>query len=76
MLLIHMGNFADEITNLNEKIASIKAEFNSIGVLEARVELLKNLTVFDEIDFASLNDYQVNQILAKLEEIKNIANTQ
>lgn len=75
MLLIHMGNFADEITNLNEKIASIKAEFNSIGVLEARVELLKNLTVFDEIDFASLNDYQVNQILAKLEEIKNIANT-
>lgn len=71
-----MGNFADEITNLNEKIASIKAEFNSIGVLEARVELLKNLTVFDEIDFASLNDYQVNQILAKLEEIKNIANTQ
>jgi ABC-type Na+ transport system ATPase subunit NatA len=70
-----MGNFADEITNLNEKIASIKAEFNSIGVLEARVELLKNLTVFDEIDFASLNDYQVNQILAKLEEIKNIANT-
>ena len=71
-----MVNFADEITKLNEKVASIRAEFNGIGVLEARIELLKNLTVFDEIDFASLNDYQVNQILAKLEEIRAIAQTQ
>lgn len=75
MYLIIMS-YADEITKINEKIASIQAEYNNLGVLQARIELLKSLTIFDEIDFASLNDYQVNQILAKLEEIKAISQNQ
>jgi|TARA_R100000479_G_scaffold174789_1_gene123956 hypothetical protein len=69
-------SYADEITKINEKIADIQAQYNNLGVLQARIELLKSLTIFDEIDFASLNDYQVNQILAKLEEIKAISQNQ
>ncbi len=75
MYLIIMS-YADEITKINEKIADIQAQYNNLGVLQARIELLKSLTIFDEIDFASLNDYQVNQILAKLEEIKAISQNQ
>lgn len=71
-----MTNISEEITALNEKIAEIQAEYNNINVYKARIELLNKLSFFDRIDFQRLNDYQINQISAKLDEIENIVNTQ